>query len=122
MNHIKDISFALPEKPANIKFNSLTIIFFFLIFGGRNNYEKKIQIFFNILNTRSSNFVVANSIISQIISIYVRMCLFLIDIEFNSKIKSEAANIKNKEFFSQGKLENIIFFKRILMIYHNFKK
>jgi hypothetical protein len=121
-DHIKDISFAMPERPADMKFNSLALVFFFLIYSWKMDLDKKISIIFNILNPQSLNYIVSNSQTAELITDYVHLSLFFIDIEFNARLKSEAQNIVNIEFFSKTKLEAIIFFKKILMIYHNFPK
>lgn len=122
VEHIKDISFAFPERPADMKFNSMVLVFFFLIYSGKIHFEKKISIIYNILNDKSTNYIVGSPSTAGIISDFVNLSLFFIDIEFNSRLKLEALNTSNKEFFSKTKLDSIIFFKKILMIYHNFPK
>lgn len=122
IDHIKDISFPMPERPADMRFNSMSIVFFFLMFSGKHSYEKKVHILFNILNLKSSSYIIGSPAITQITAEYVMISLFFLDIEFNSRMKSEAVNLTSKDFFSMAKLENIIFYKKILMIYHNFPK
>lgn len=125
IEHIKDISFEIPKFQNNkIKFNSLSLIFFFLLFceNEKSNFEKKSKIIFNLLDTKSCSYIIGNNDIFVLMSVFVKVSLFFIDNEFNMRLKKEAVESTNTDFFSNGKLQNIIFFKKILIIYHNFSQ
>ena len=121
-DYIKDISIALPDLPENSKFISITIIFFFILFSNRKCFEEKMRIFFSLLSPNSIKHIDVNKSLNEFVSLYVKFCLFFLDIEFNSRLKKEVLKTTNTQFFIQGKLENIIFFKKILLIYHNLDK